>query len=213
MRQNIDEKWKSDPRRKALVKRLGSERLADGMRVEINWLLLDHKGKPIPMKEFKFVENFQDWIDCELGEIVGDAVRVVGADRYEEFYEKQTKNGSKGGRPRKKPKETQNNPENPSSSSSSSEIDNYKSYDLRNWEQEARRLLDALKRYGTGTKDRKLMQNSLGSLFWIACRAPGGIGAMRAMQTNDFTVRNIASRLADSAERFGFDPPGGERTA
>jgi hypothetical protein len=128
MRQNIDEEWKTDPRRKELVKRLGRDRLADGMRVEINWLVLDYKGQPIPMKVFKFVEDFQVWIDCGLGELVdnGDAVRILGADRYKEFFEKQAANGQKGGRPKgsgknpKKPKKTQTKPENPSSSFSSS---------------------------------------------------------------------------------------------
>lgn len=95
MRQNIDEMWKTDPRRKLLVKRLGNERLADGMRVEINWLLLDHKGGSIPFKKFQFVENFQDWIDCGLGELKGDEVHIVGADAYAEFFEKQKKNAKK----------------------------------------------------------------------------------------------------------------------
>ncbi len=129
-RQNIDEQWKSDPRRTALVERLGNGRLADGMRVEVNWLLLDHKGKAIPLKKFQFIKNWQDWIDCGLGEAVGEDVRIAGADAYQEFFEKQFNNGKKGGRPKKtknpkKPKETQDNPtvtqkkpNNPSSSSS-----------------------------------------------------------------------------------------------
>ena len=122
-RQNIDEKWKTDPRRTALANRIGG-RNADGMRVEINWLILSHKGHPVPLKEFKFVEAWQDWIDCGLGEIDGDAVHMAGADEYEEFFKKQRTNGSKGGRqpkPKKtqtNPTVTQTNPNNPSSSSS-----------------------------------------------------------------------------------------------
>lgn len=125
-RQNIDEKWKTDPRRTALVKRIGS-RNADGMRVEVNWLLLDHKGGPVPLKEFKFIENVQDWIDCGLAEVLGEMVRIAGADAYQEFFEKQKENGKKGGRPKNpnEPTETQNNPtvtqtnpNNPSLSSS-----------------------------------------------------------------------------------------------
>jgi hypothetical protein len=122
MRQNIDEKWKTDPRRTALANRLGSGRLADGMRVEINWLVLAHKGQPIPLKEFKFVENYQDWIDCELAEVRGGLVHIAGADAYQAFFSKQVKNGGKGGRPKtqKNPKQTQTKPEKPSSSISSS---------------------------------------------------------------------------------------------
>lgn len=88
-RQNIDDDWKTDPRRNALSKRLGSTRLADGMRVEINWLILDHKGKPIPLKKFKFIENYEDWIECGLAEIRGEEVYISGADRYQEFFDKQ----------------------------------------------------------------------------------------------------------------------------
>jgi hypothetical protein len=128
-RQNIDEEWKTDPRRGLLAKRLGNPRLADGMRVEVNWMILDHKGSPIPLKKFQFVENFQDWLDSGLGKVLGDLVHIAGADRYKEFFDKQKENGLKGGRP-PKPKETQNNPglpkgsqtkpENPSFSISSS---------------------------------------------------------------------------------------------
>lgn len=115
-RQNIDEEWKTDPRRKLLVKKLGSERLADGMRVEINWLILDHKGRPIPLKKFKFVEDYEAWIDCGLAEIKGEMVEIAGANRYGEWFEKQKENGLKGGRPKKNPEEpneTQNNPNEP----------------------------------------------------------------------------------------------------
>lgn len=129
-RQNIDEKWKSDPRRKALAKRLGSERIADGMRVEINWLVLDHKGQPVPLKEFKFVEDWQAWIECGLAETKGQLVHIAGADRYAEFFDKQKENGKRGGRPKEtqenpvepttNPSETQKKPEKPSISFSSS---------------------------------------------------------------------------------------------
>lgn len=129
-RQNIDEEWKTDPRRRALAKLLGNERLADGMRVEINWLILDHKGKPIPLKKFKFVEDYSHWIECGLAEIKGDMVVIAGADRYAKFFDKQSENGSKGGRPKEpeppipsEPKITQNNPSqtetNPNKPSSS----------------------------------------------------------------------------------------------
>lgn len=131
MRQNIDEKWKTDPRRTALAKRIGG-RAADGMRVEVNWLLLDHRGKPVPLKEFQFIDNWQDWIECGLAEVDGEFVRIAGADAYAEFFAKQKENGQRGGRPRNpkkpnvtqinpnKPKLTQKKPENPSSSISSS---------------------------------------------------------------------------------------------
>ena len=125
-RQNIDEDWKTDPRRTALVEKLGDSRLADGLRVQVNWLVLDHKGGPIPLKKFRFLRDHSTWIECGLAAIDGEAVVVAGADRYLEYFEKQRVNGSKGGRP-KKPRETQNNPtvtkanpKNPSSSSSSS---------------------------------------------------------------------------------------------
>lgn len=123
---NIEEKWKTDPRRKLLVKCLGSDRLADGMLVEIASLVLSHKGEGIPLAEFKFVENSDDWVACGLGCIDGDWVRIAGSAQYREFFEKQRLNGGKGGRP-PKPTETQNNPpkpnhnpKKPSSSSSSS---------------------------------------------------------------------------------------------
>ena len=93
-RQNIDEKWKTDPRKKALAKKLGSERLADGLRVELNWLVLDHKGKPIPLKEFQFIENWDLVIECGLATIDGELVKIAGADRYDEFFEKQKENVS-----------------------------------------------------------------------------------------------------------------------
>lgn len=138
MRMNIDEKWKTDPRRTLLVNRLRTktdrpDRIADGMLVEITWVLFSHKGEGVPLKEFKFIEYHEDWLDCGLGEIDGNWVRIAGSDRYEDFFEKQAENGSKGGRPAKnpkkpkKPKKTQNNPtepnpnpENPSFSSSGS---------------------------------------------------------------------------------------------
>lgn len=123
MRQNIDEKWKEDPRKKALAKRIG-ERNANGMRVEINWLLLDYKGQPIPLKVFQFVENHEDWVECGLASIEGDSVVVAGADEYAAFFDKQKENGQKGGRPKQtqenpeKPKRKKQNPKKPSSSSS-----------------------------------------------------------------------------------------------
>lgn len=132
-RQNIDEKWKTDPRRTALANRIGG-RNADGMRVEVNWLLLAHKGQPIPLKEFKYVADWQEWVDCGLGEIVDETVRIAGADEYTEFFKKQRSNGSKGGRPKKNPEEpnltqinpseTQTNPNNPSFSFSFSKKKN-----------------------------------------------------------------------------------------
>lgn len=97
-RQNIDEEWKTDPRRKLLVKRLASERLADGVRVELNWLILDHRGKPIPIKKFKFIEDYEVMIECGLAEVDGDLVRIAGADRYNEWFEKQKENASRGGK-------------------------------------------------------------------------------------------------------------------
>lgn len=118
-RQNIDEDWKTDPRRRALIKKLGSERLADGARVELNWLILDHRGMPVPLKKFKFVEDYEALIECGLATLIDDNVEIAGADRYSEWFDKQAKNGSKGGRPSKtqnnpdKPNETQNNPTKP----------------------------------------------------------------------------------------------------
>ncbi len=126
---NIEEKWLGDPRRKLLIKRLGNERLADGMLVEIARMIINHKGNPIPLSEFSYVENCQDWIDCGLARVENDAVQIVGTSPYRDFFEKQKANGQLGGRPPnpRKPKETQNNPEepnhkpkNPSPSSSSS---------------------------------------------------------------------------------------------
>jgi len=146
-RQNIDEEWKTDPRRDQLIDRLKDSRLADGARVALNWLILDHKGKPVPLKKFKFLKDYDVYIECGLAEVDGDVVKIAGADRYSEFFEKQYSNGSKGGRPKKPRKtkktqinptepngtqnnpnenlETQTNPENPSisfSSSSSSSV-------------------------------------------------------------------------------------------
>lgn len=94
------------------------------MLVEITWLVLAHRGQPIPLKEFEFIESYQDWIDCGLAHVSGgELVHVAGADRYAEFFSKQSENGKKGGRPKqsqKKPKQTQTKPKKPSSSSSSS---------------------------------------------------------------------------------------------
>jgi hypothetical protein len=124
-RQNIDEEWKTDPRRTALLKHVGP-RVADGIRVELNWLILSQKGQPVPLKVFKFVEDYQTIIDCGLAEVHGESVVIAGADRYAEFFDKQKENGQKGGRPKvtqknpKKPKPSQTNPNNPSSSFSSS---------------------------------------------------------------------------------------------
>lgn len=126
MRQNIDEKWKTDPRRLALDKLIG-RRMSDAMRVEINWLLLDYKGQPVPLKVFKYVEDWQAWVSCGLAEVIDEQVHIVGADEYAEFFAKQKTNGQKGGRPLKlvdptetqnNPTETHSNPKNPSSSSS-----------------------------------------------------------------------------------------------
>jgi hypothetical protein len=114
-RQNIDEKWKTDPRRTALAKRIGG-RAADGMRVELNWLILDHKGAPVPAKEFEFIENGKDWIECGLAEVKSDGVHIAGADRYIEYFEKQKRNGKKP----KQAKRSQTKPNKPSSSISSS---------------------------------------------------------------------------------------------
>jgi hypothetical protein len=122
LRQNIDEKWKTDPRRTALAKRIGA-RGADGMLVEITWLVLSHKGMPIPLKEFRYIENYLDWIDCGLAEVREEMVHVAGADRYREFFDKQVDNGRKGGRPKqtqRKPRKPKHKPEKPSSSISSS---------------------------------------------------------------------------------------------
>jgi hypothetical protein len=124
-RQNIDEQWKTDPRRTLLAERIGG-RNADGMRVEINWLLLDHKGLPIPLKKFQFVKDWQAWVDCGLAEVKGDLVHVAGADAYAEFFAKQKANGlkpKKTTRSQRKPneaKESQTKPNKPSFSSSSS---------------------------------------------------------------------------------------------
>jgi hypothetical protein len=124
-RLNIEEKWKADPRRTALVKRIGS-RNADGMLVEIGWMVHAHKGQPIKMSEFCFVENFQDWIDCGLGIVVGDAVEIEGSKQYRDYYDKQRENGQKGaehghkgGRPPKNPQKTPRNGQKPPSYSSS----------------------------------------------------------------------------------------------
>lgn len=123
MRINIDEKWKTDPRRTALANRIGG-RSADGLLVEITWVMLAHRGKPIPLKEFQYIENYQDWIDCGLAEVVGDRVRVSGADQYREFFDKQKENAKKGGlakaanRKPNLPKPAQTEPGCPSSSSS-----------------------------------------------------------------------------------------------
>ena len=122
MRLNIDEKWKSDPRRTALAKRIGS-RAADGMLVEVTWLVLAHKGQPIPLKEFRFIENHKDWIECGLARVDDGEVHVAGANAYSEFFEKQRENGKKGGRPKitqNNPTVTQTKPKKPSFSFSSS---------------------------------------------------------------------------------------------
>lgn len=124
-RQNIDEKWKTDPRRTALADRIGG-RAADGMRVEINWLLLDHKGQAIPVKVFQFVKDWDVWVECGLASIDGDLVNIAGADAYREFFDKQKTNASKGGKAKaakqkpKLPRATQTRPDCPSFSFSSS---------------------------------------------------------------------------------------------
>ena len=120
---NIEEKWKTDPRRTALAKRIGT-RAADGMLVEISWLVLAHKGQPIPLKEFEFIEDHKAWIECGLAEVCGEFVRVCGAEQYSSFFEKQQNNGKKGasfgklgGRPKsnkttnENPQETPKNPQ------------------------------------------------------------------------------------------------------
>lgn len=127
MRVNIDEKWKADPRRKRLAKMLGSERLADGMLIEVTWVLFAHKGEGVPLSEFRHIENHEDWIAVGLGRIEDEWVRIAGSSRYEEYFQKQAHNGSKGGRPKKNPKKpnvTQTKPEKPSSSSSFSSSKN-----------------------------------------------------------------------------------------
>ncbi len=158
MRQNIDEKWKTDPRRKQLDKRLGP-RGSDGMRVEVNWLLLEHRGKPIPLREFKHLDNYQDWIDCELGRVIGDSVVIAGADEYSDFFKKQKTNGKKGGRPKqtqtnpKKPKPTQANPGNPSSSSSFSVSSSF-SPSISNSSNSTPKVSDFVAAYCNRFKDR-----------------------------------------------------------
>ena len=117
-RQNIDEEWKTDPRRDALIERLKDSRLADGARVQLNWLILDHKGHPVPLKKFKFVRDHEVYIECGLAEIDGDLVRIAGADRYEEFFDKQRANSAKGGeamkaKAQKSPKKPTGSPEKP----------------------------------------------------------------------------------------------------
>ncbi len=142
-RQNIDEDWKTDPRRRVLAKKLGCDRLADGMRVEINWLVLDHRGQPVPIKKFEFIDDHQAWIESGLAEIKGDMVHIAGANRYQEFFDKQKVNASKGGkakaaknkqvedRPAQKkpklPKAAQTRPDCPSFSISSSFSDSLSS--------------------------------------------------------------------------------------
>lgn len=130
---NIEEKWKTDPRRKALSRLLKSDREADGMLVEVAWLVLAHKGEGIPLSEFKFLDNFDDWMACGLGEIDGEWVRIAGSEQYRLFFEKQRKNSALGGeamkakasegspdKPTGSPKKPKPSPKSPSSSSSSS---------------------------------------------------------------------------------------------
>lgn len=117
---NINEKWKTDPRRMALDRLLGDPRLSTGMLVEIHWLLWDHKGQGIPLNEFKFVRNHQEWLDCGLGIIDGEWVRISGQGEMKEFFDKQRLNAEKGssygvlgGRPRKNNAARDVTPKNP----------------------------------------------------------------------------------------------------
>lgn len=125
-RQNIDEEWKTDPRRDRLIELLKDSRLADGARVQLNWLILDHKGRPVPLKKFKFVKDHEIYIECGLAEIKGSEVHISGADRYAEFFDKQRANAAKPRKAKasqKKPKLAKaslTEPIKPSSSFSSS---------------------------------------------------------------------------------------------
>ena len=210
---NIIEKWKTDPRRRLLIKRLGSDRLVDGMLVEIAWLVLAYKGEPIPLDDCKFIENFQDWIDCGMGEIDGAIVKFKGAGIYSSFFEKQSANGSKGGRPAK-PKETQvnppvtqvnplepnHNPRKPSSSSSSSsfrENNNFNSLrakvgpenvDNHDPRQKAELCVKGIDRHGPGDSDglRKFVGNDIFEHVRVTCGWP----AVREMK-REFTITNL----------------------
>lgn len=213
---NIELKWQTDPRRKPLAKRLGSERLADGMLVEIAGILLSHKGKGIPLAEFKFIENFNDWLECGLGCIDGEWVRICGSTQYQEYFEKQQENGSKGGRPPKpkltqdnpvEPKETQsnrpplkNNPKNPSPSlslsvspSPSKKINNSSFKAGAGAEEIAARCLLAVQRFGPDEGDA--LREFVGDQLYERVRTSCGWQKVREMKRDNFAIINLTRNI------------------
>jgi hypothetical protein len=214
---NIEDKLYKDQRFTNLCIRLGSKwaalgALAEAWSLAQDFVTLENPKGLVPLSDWKKKRACQDIIAEGLGEIVAvagiDAVYLSGAEEQFAWLIAAQEKGRKGGLAKAassaNPSQPPGSPSLPSSSSSSSSSRVLDINSSRpNWDTEARRLLTAIKKYGTGNKERKAMQAELGDLFKIACKAPGGIGSIRAMPANDFTVRNVAGILAAVADSMG----------
>lgn len=98
---NIEEGWWTSPRRRKLVKLMGSEELADGIAVGF-WRIAQEfwaNGKqPIPLAQFELLEASSKLIEAGLAKIEADGVHAYGAaESFEWVYQKRVA-ASKGGK-------------------------------------------------------------------------------------------------------------------
>lgn len=98
---NIEEKWWSDPRRKALIKLVGSEELADGICINF-WRLAqsyvqDDRKAVIPDKVFQALPSKSYLTEANLTEKHQNGFYVVGSEELMGWLADKRKNGRKGG--------------------------------------------------------------------------------------------------------------------
>jgi hypothetical protein len=98
---NIEEKWWSDPRRKQLIKLVGSEELADGICINF-WRLAqsyvqDDRKAVIPDKVFQALSSKTYLTEANLTEKHQNGFYVVGSEELMGWLANKRQNGRKGG--------------------------------------------------------------------------------------------------------------------
>jgi len=182
--------WRGSPRRlkrgelMTSVARL-AERGGVDRKTVAKWLNYLEKRKSIEIEK------------APKGSCCGVIIKIVNYDKYQELdAEWSHEDGHEPGDDDPKSMDTLKEYKNKRINNTQPK----KTKNRRNWVNEASRVLAAIQRYGTGTRDTEDLHHELADLMPIVARIPGGFSQIRNMPRNDFTVRNLATMLSASAQ-------------
>lgn len=100
-RTNIEDCWWTDPRRSLLVKKIGSEELADGIVIKA-WRLAQEFWKSgkglVPKDLFETLPHFQALIDSKLADVRGTFVYVRGSSAYLDWIREKREQAKEAGK-------------------------------------------------------------------------------------------------------------------